>query len=88
MRILLSLEIVVFNFDTKFRNPFDGIITRILLFLEIVIFNFDTKFINPFVWHGIITRILFLEIVIFNFDTKFGNPFDRIITRIFRNCDF
>ena len=50
--------------------------------------HFDTKFINPFVWHGIITRILFLEIVIFNFDTKFGNPFDRIITRIFRNCDF
>ena len=52
-------------------------------------FNFDTKFRNPFVWHdGIIMRILFLEIVIFNFDTKFGNPFDRIITRIFRNCDF
>ena len=46
-------------------------------------------FFHP-VWHdGIITRILlFLEIVIFNFDTKFGNPFDRIITRIFRNCDF
>ena len=48
------LEIVIFNFDTKFGNPFvwhDRIkIVRILLFLlEIVIFNFDTKFGNPFI---------------------------------------